>query len=282
MVKCNYIGHDEKEFLQTVIGEKYQPGKGRLLGVYDSVAERYDTYLNDFDTIGAITNSPFSGADQRLIKEALESCYDSETKPFAAIRGQIFTSQPEPILTLCPYCLLNWPKTLDHYIGKSAFPEFSILCKNLIPCCWDCNNEKDENWRENGQRRFIHFYNDSFLDQRFLKARLIYPPGGDVPKIEYYLEQPPAMPAAAFQIVQWHFEDLKLLSRYNQRAGPTFSAEYGAAKELNLDHTPPEKIRHILLKRHEKHSAKVCLNYYQAIIYETLANDLTFLASLVP
>ena len=281
MVNCNYIGHDEKEFLQAVINAKYQPKKGQLLDVYELISERYDSYLNNFDAIGVIADSPFSGAEQKVTREALMSCYDNETQAFTAIRGQIFSSQPEPILSLCPYCLLNWPKTLDHYIGKTAFPEFSILCKNLIPCCADCNNKKDEKWRENGQRRYIHFYNDTFLTHRFLRARLIYQAGSGTPKIDYYLQQPAAMIDDNFQIVQSHFEDLGLLLKYNQRAINTVSAEFATARELNLGHVPAPMIRRTLLKQFEKHATQVSSNYYVAVIYETLANDPPFLASLV-
>lgn len=261
--------------------EKYNPGKQTLLAVYDTVATRYDTYLTDFPNIGAIADSPFSAADQQEVRKALESCYDSATQTFSALRGKILTEQPEVIKTLCPYCLLSWPDTIDHYIGKAQFPEFSILCRNLIPCCGYCNNVKLEEWRQNGQRRFIHFYNDTFLHHRFLKARLLYPAGMKVPRISYYLDKPTAMANADFQIVQWHFEDLDLISKYNQRAIPTFSSEYASYRNMNVgQRTSPGKIRRMLLNKYRTDAAHFCDNYYIAIIYETLANDATFIGSL--
>lgn len=41
----------------------------------------------------------------------------------------------------CPYCSgIGETRTLDHYLIKSQFPQYSILSKNLIPCCADCNS----------------------------------------------------------------------------------------------------------------------------------------------
>lgn len=280
MVKCNYLGYNEKILLGTIMEEKNDPGKTTLLAIYDTVANRYDRYLSNFDTVGSISASPFSGMAQKDTRDALVSCYNIRTATFKTVRGQIFKNQPEPIKTLCPYCLLNWPETLDHYIGKTAFPEFSILCKNLIPCCGNCNKKKDEKWRANGQRRIIHFYNDNFLEHRFLHARLLYPAGGGAPVIDYYLEKPAAMTNEQFQIVEWHFEDLDLLSKYNARAITTLATQYDNMRKLNLAHIPQETIRQILLNDFGGYAEKVCPNYYIAVIYETLANDPNFLASL--
>jgi len=281
MLNCKYLGYNEKVLLGTIMREKYNPGKETLLAVYNTVANRYDAYLTDFPNIAAIDDSPFSAVDQVETRKALESCYDSATKTFSAIRGKILTDQPEAIKSLCPYCLLSWPNTLDHYIGKGKFPEFSILCRNLIPCCGHCNNIKLENWRDGGRRRFIHFYNDNFLHHRFLRARLVYSAGKPVPRINYYLEQPGEMADADFQIVRWHFEDLDLLSKYNQRAIPTFSSEYASYRNMNVEqHNSPARIRRMLLNKYRSDAAQFCGNYYVAIIYETLANDANFLASL--
>jgi len=283
MLKCNYHGFNEKILLKTIMMEKYNPGKTTLLGVYETVASRYDQYLSHFDTIGGIADSPFAAADQLEVRKALEKCYDSATESFEIIRGKILVEQPEPIKTLCPYCLLNWPETIDHYIGKAKFPEFSILTKNLIPCCPQCNRKKLETWRVNGHRRFIHFYNDNFFDQPFLRARLIYTAGKSVPKINYYLQQPGGMSDADYQLVQWHFEDLELLWKYDQRATTTVSSEFTQMRAANAEmHIPPAGIRKMLLNKHRASIADVCLNYYIAVIYETLANDGTFMASLQP
>ena len=77
------------------------------------------------------------------------------------IKAKITEIMPSAIKEKCPYCMLSEPGTFDHYIGKGEFPEFSILSKNLVPCCSKCNSKKGEKFlSENGKRIFISFYFD--------------------------------------------------------------------------------------------------------------------------
>ena len=45
-------------------------------------------------------------------------------------------------IVICPYCGLNEPDTLDHFLPKTAHPLLSITLYNLIPCCNNCNHKK--------------------------------------------------------------------------------------------------------------------------------------------
>ena len=167
--------------------------------------------------------------------------------------------------------MLDSPKTLDHYIGMSEFPEYAILCKNLIPCCWSCNNKKNETWRQNNQRRYIHFYNDQFLDNRFLHAEMVYTDGELVANIVYHLHQPAGMPDEAFRIVSTHFQDLDLLRQYSLRAIEYVSSEIDMLS-LYLTKSRNE-VRQNLLDRYASHANIAGRNYWLAILYEAMAND---------
>lgn len=48
--------------------------------------------------------------------------------------------------TVCPICTVKVSKTLDHYLPKSKFPQFSLTPSNLIIMCGDCNKEKSEHF----------------------------------------------------------------------------------------------------------------------------------------
>jgi len=45
-------------------------------------------------------------------------------------------------IAICPYCGLNEPDTLDHFLPKTVHPLLSITLYNLIPCCNNCNHKK--------------------------------------------------------------------------------------------------------------------------------------------
>lgn len=70
--------------------------------------------------------------------------------------------KPPIKLLCCPSCGEDGtPRTLDHYLPKNNFPEFSIHLKNLVPMCDICQGEKLEDFLDaNGERIFLHPYFD--------------------------------------------------------------------------------------------------------------------------
>lgn len=279
MVNCNYTGYNENISFGTIVSEKNNPSKETLQAIIERVTTSYNQYLTEFHSLSNKQNSDI------LITEigeraALKLCYSSATESFKFIRGKIFDIQPNSLKAFCPYCLLNKPKTLDHYIGQTEFPEYSILQKNLIPCCFDCNNNKGEDWRKNNQRRFIHFYNDTFLNHRFLYSNLVYHKGEVTPKIHFYLSKPVAMSVADFRIVKCHFKDLHLLNEYNQRAIPLVSAEIRVLRDALNNGSTRNQIIASLQSRVNAQVIDFGINYWSAIIYETLANNRKLINSL--
>jgi 5-methylcytosine-specific restriction endonuclease McrA len=65
-------------------------------------------------------------------------------------------------LLMCPSCgEAGAPGTLDHYLPKSKFPEFSILLLNLTPMCERCQGEKGTSYIcLGGKRHYLHPYFD--------------------------------------------------------------------------------------------------------------------------
>lgn len=54
----------------------------------------------------------------------------------------------------CPYCSINQPNTLDHYMPESVYPALAICRMNLVPMCGVCNDYKGTK----PYRKFIHCY----------------------------------------------------------------------------------------------------------------------------
>ncbi|MEQ9911179.1 HNH endonuclease [Pectobacterium polaris] len=70
-------------------------------------------------------------------------------------------------LSFCPYCGNPMtPDTLDHFIPKGKWPEFSIFPNNLVPQCRGCAPVKGENYycTENNLAMFIHPIYFNFLE----------------------------------------------------------------------------------------------------------------------
>lgn len=73
---------------------------------------------------------------------------------------------------LCPYCASRSVSTVDHYLSKSNYPNFSITPLNLVPCCADCNSAKDANDDsiEYKNQLLFHPYKDSLNEFKWLDA----------------------------------------------------------------------------------------------------------------
>ncbi len=71
---------------------------------------------------------------------------------------------------VCPYCGGMQPETLDHYLEKSVFPEFSIFSLNLIPSCARCNILAGHH--RDGTLGRIHPYLHDFLSNVALKCTI--------------------------------------------------------------------------------------------------------------
>lgn len=272
MINCNYLEVDEKDTFDTIINEKYRPCKTRLLAIQSNVNDCYDKYLDDFENTQSEATSVFTIEED---KQCLNNCYTSRTASFKVLRGEIFSKQPDILIAFCPYCLIDSPKTLDHYISESEFPEYSILVKNLIPCCHDCNIIKKIRWRLNNRRRYIHFHNDTFIENQFLHCHITKV--DNVPKIDFNLVRPNQLSNEQFEIVCWHFEDLNLLSRYTDRSNTLVSTEISILKlnkragRTEIDLAGDQRNRGAVLAQ------EYGVNYWKAVLHNALADSINLI-----
>lgn len=104
----------------------------------------------------------------------------------------------------CPICGREGLGTLDHYLPKDDYSEYSVFSLNLIPACNRCNNAKnnlvkgDSIWE-----RPVHPYFDDFASRRLMTIRA--EPDWSAPRltpIPYDVE------GDERTVVQWHIENV--------------------------------------------------------------------------
>jgi hypothetical protein len=278
MINCRYIEINEKTLFLKVINSKKDRNAVILYDIKCSVLTLYSEYLNNFNSLQSKKNSHFISENQE-VRDALQHCYNGPTAISLQIRSKIFDSQPDVLKSLCPFCMIGEPKTLDHYIGQTEFPEYSILVKNLIPCCEPCQKKKGNRWRKNLKRRFIHYYNDGFLNISFLRASLFIQIG--VPQIVFSLNRPSSMSEDEFQIVQWHFEDLDLFDRYVNKCIPIISSELDVLRGYKTIGLSNDQILETLIIKRNSLVLEHGVNYYEAVLYETLSTEFNLLISIL-
>jgi hypothetical protein len=188
-----------------------------------------------------------------------------------ALRGDLLK---RIIVARCPFCGISESSTLDHYLPKEHYPEFSVFPKNLVPSCAVCNTRKRDRILEQGTdvRMFLHPCFDSIPDTGFLTVRTRME--ADALVVSYRLTRPAGMPARTFQHLRSHFTELDLADRY-RRMGlehlgnqyPALRRAYGAAEDA-------ERVAEKLVEGAQDFEGVSGPNYWLAKLYRALAaND---------
>lgn len=127
-----------------------------LTGVRARILAAYDTYDSS-------RGNPELVAPLRLQLEeakALKSNFDlvDRDRSLADVRHSLLAAAD---LELCPMCGRGHTSSLDHYLPKDVYPEFSILPLNLVPVCDLCNRRKSNLVGSAASGRFFHSYYDT-------------------------------------------------------------------------------------------------------------------------
>lgn len=205
MFNINPIEVNEVELLDSIIALKKNKNRNILDLKKEELYFSYQSYENNKYSIENIVH--IESIDNE-IKYALQDSFNS-SKKMKEVKKKIFENISRNV---CPYCMISEPTTLDHYLDKSSFPEFTIYSKNLVPCCPICNLKKGTLFLDVGIRNIINFYYDSLPKNRFLNIELGYDNVPFVEKISLKFKEESNINL----IIINHFKNLKLEDRYKK------------------------------------------------------------------
>lgn len=116
-------------------------------------------------------------------------------------------------LVVCPSCgEPGRPRTLDHYLPKDNFPEFSVVLLNLTPMCDWCQGEKLVDYiTQDGLKRYIHPYFDDVDRYLFL---ITFKPPYITPVIDVSINK--EIPEKLQRLVESHLEGVDFLARFKE------------------------------------------------------------------
>ncbi len=134
-----------------------------LLNEYIRFSSQYDSYVqscgNPWDLIPLGFTDPF----KKALKVHYNSPPDERLKFIEEYRRNLSP-------TVCPMCGGFGNGTLDHYLPKDDYPEYSFFSKNLVPAC-SCNSLRGTAVKGVvPPSRVIHPYFDDFLSDRLYQA----------------------------------------------------------------------------------------------------------------
>ena len=104
----------------------------------------------------------------------------------------------------CPVCGRDNVGTLDHYLPKADYSEYSFFSLNLVPACSRCNNARNNLVRGvNHGERPVHPYYDAFAERRLMS--IVAEPDWRAPRLTPI---PFEVEGDELVIVQWHIDNI--------------------------------------------------------------------------
>lgn len=192
------------------------------------------------------------------------------------IGTSIKTPLKEMELTFCPFCSeAGTPNTLDHFLPKEKYPEFSILSKNLVRACDICQGADAKGskvFNNEGERLFLHPYFDIPEDIEMFKVTIIPPFDKGT---NYTIEASDFISGELKQLTQRHLEELKIDTRFRV----FFSKEYPRKRNLiikMLGKKPTKDITTLkdIIQDFYESEKEISINYWDTILYKAfLDND---------
>jgi hypothetical protein len=246
---------------------------GRFLAALDSVndlGERYDQRVvenqlhlypaciwgkGDQIVIGALSKDQFN--------ELYSSYMVPATKPARVFYDQLVNSAP---LGKCPLCCFGQVSTLDHFMPKAFYPYFSVLPKNLVPVCTDCNKKKGSH-RLAPFTQSLHPYFEvqEVETHRWLFATIVQ---SSPPTAKFSVAGPEEWGNDLRSRVQNHFNDLDLASRFAIEA----ASELTSLSEI-LDQVPADQVSQLIRIMVPQGAHR---NTWKVALYEALSQSIWY------
>jgi hypothetical protein len=238
---------DDTLVYDNIAAAKMQPRRARLQRLRPKVLAAYDAYSEGAPEVADLPEVTLTP----LQSEALIHAYEVTTAPMTALRGQLLD---RIIAVRCPFCGLGESATLDHYLPKEKFPQFSTFSKNLVPCCTPCNTRKSQLIVDGDTdiRLFLHPYFDEIPDASFLALNIAL--SDDAISLNYEVVRPDGMRRSLFQQLQSHLA----LSRF-----------YGVAEDAL-------RVSAELSRDSDDFAQLHGANHWRAVLYRELAQHDTF------
>jgi hypothetical protein len=260
---------DAIDVFDQIAAAKNQPRRRLIQEARAEILAAYQSYEDIAPEVGELNEVPLTAKQ----KDAMRHAYSVETAPMTTLRGDLLNRSS---VARCPFCGISESSTLDHYLPKEKYPEFSIFPKNLVPCCAVCNTRKRDRILDVGTnvRMFLHPCYDPIPDEVFLNVRVRMEANALI--LSYRLNRPAGMTVQTFQQLSSHFSELNLADRYRKMGlehlggqYPAFRRAYGPGKDAN-------RVAEKLVEGAEDLEEVLGPNFWLAKLYRALADNNDF------
>lgn len=262
---------DNELLLSKIIARKKKEDLKKVLEKHkDYMIKRYSIYEKNKNSLENISNSNIVNDDE---KKAIHSTFNDSFK--VKLRNEIIVKAIKECSGKCPYCGREELKSIDHYLPKDLYPEFTVYPLNLIPVCTNCNSIKGDFLKINNERRIINFYFDKLPNEKFLFANIAFDNKNvkNTTKISFEIRQG-KIDKEIFEIIEGHFNRFNLINEYKERAIHEIS-EFYEIQKLNFDEKvlTKEVINKTLDNQIKFFIKTYGVNFWRTALYEAIKHS---------
>jgi hypothetical protein len=185
------------------IGELKALADNEGLGSYPYLMNQYIQFRDRYNEYSDCGGDPWAVAPLPISEHLANALKGHYSQPPVGGLGFLKEYRRKLSPTFCPMCGGFGNGTLDHYLPKNDYPEYSFFSRNLVPAC-NCNSLRGETVKGAAPpARVIHPYFDDFLGDRLYQS--VFEGGFSSPSIsiEVVEEDHPEI-----EILQFHLDSV--------------------------------------------------------------------------
>ncbi|RDV05220.1 HNH endonuclease [Undibacter mobilis] len=245
--------------------------RARLVATVDAIVSAADSYEQAggtrrwFELPNSIQDVPASDAELRGLYDRVMV---RQGRVGRHVYNLIFSSSG-----VCPMCGQGKVSTLDHYLPKSRYAQYSIFAKNLVPCCRDCNTEKRVLVAASAGDQAFHPYFDDVEGDQWLFANLGV--GGAV-SLSYFVEPPATWSVTLAERARSHFMHFRLDVLFSTFAATELSSLKYRLQKMFLIGGADSVRADLQLEAESARHANV--NSWKTAMYDALRSNAAFCA----
>ncbi|WP_312765772.1 hypothetical protein [Epilithonimonas sp.] len=236
--------------------------KALLIGLENRIESQFTLYAQKFNArkIYEVTSLGFNSVE----KDALIDLYKYKSAVVRNLKNKILDKQIVTINATCQYCTLNSVASLDHFIPKEDFPEYSVNALNLFPCCTECNSKKNKLCFDGEESLFLNLYLDELPNKKYLKADFDF--NNDIPMVTFTLCNPEIIEISIFKTISNHYERLNLLERMREKSNEIITEIINSLKTYHKINSNIESLKNFIEDEENENKEAYGYNYWKSVL----------------
>ncbi|QIA07130.1 hypothetical protein [Draconibacterium halophilum] len=249
--------------------------KDRVRELAEVIEQKFEEYDENFEE-NTLDNLECHGY-QNIEKSDLLKLYRFKSRLIQELKLEVTTSEFNRRLNTCQNCTISEINSMDHFVSKEEFPEYTVHPKNIFPSCTTCNSYKNKIWRIDGRIQFLNLYLDELPEQQYLFVNIGVELEENVITTEFYIDNRNNIDEAKYNLIRNHYERLHLCERFERNNDVVISPLENIIRTFSQT-LEIEEVKELIEETSLRNKIYYGQNYWKSILEIALVNNEDFLS----